>query len=408
MRKTTLLSGAALGLIVALGLGAAAQAQDLGVKWKGAPEFSNDDVKFKVRGRVYMDYVAQDVDRETGTDYDTSNTRLRTARLGVEGSWNANWAYKAEVTLNQGAAQWEDLVLEYKPNDNTSLMIGNFRSVSLENINSSRYITFMERGAFNDFIDAGRVMTVAAKMNGENWTLAGGAHGDSVNNTDVNSGTAEGDEQLAWFARGTFAPIMTDSTNLHLGLWARKRDLNDQAARYRVRNNSNVGDRFTQTGSGATQLIESDTQIGAEAALVWNAFSLQGEYARLDAERVGAADAEANGYYVYGSFFLTGERRFYEPKKGEFGRTKILNPTNAGGMGAWEVGLRYDNVDLTDFHSGSNTQAGEYSAVTAGLNWYPFTYVRFMANYTKAENDSPTVGQDVDVDTLQFRAQFDF
>jgi phosphate-selective porin OprO/OprP len=31
-----------------------------------------------------------------------------------------------------------------------------------------------------------------------------------------------------------------------------------------------------------------------------------------------------------------------------------------------------------------------------------------MANYTKAENDNRLAGADVDVDTLQFRAQFDF
>ena len=58
MRKTSLLCGAALGVALAMSLAAGAQAQDLGVSWKGAPEFSNDDVKFKVRGRVYMDYVA--------------------------------------------------------------------------------------------------------------------------------------------------------------------------------------------------------------------------------------------------------------------------------------------------------------------------------------------------------------
>jgi phosphate-selective porin OprO/OprP len=43
-----------------------------------------------------------------------------------------------------------------------------------------------------------------------------------------------------------------------------------------------------------------------------------------------------------------------------------------------------------------------------GANWYPHPYVRFMANYTKSENDNKAIGADVDVDTLQFRAQFDF
>jgi phosphate-selective porin OprO/OprP len=232
MRKSTLLGGVALGVTLALGLGAAAQAQDLTVAWKGAPEFTNDDVKFKVRGRIYTDYVFQEIDGEydpvtnvggTG-DYNTRNGRLRTARLGVEGQWNSQWAYKAEVNFVAGnTVQWDDLILEYKPNDTTSIMIGNFKTVSLENIGSSRYNTFMERGAFNDVLDIGRVLNVAAKMNGINWTLMAAVSGDSLNTADI-----AGEERLGWSIRGTYAPIDTDTTKLHLGLWVRGRDFGDE------------------------------------------------------------------------------------------------------------------------------------------------------------------------------------
>jgi phosphate-selective porin OprO and OprP len=104
----------------------------------------------------------------------------------------------------------------------------------------------------------------------------------------------------------------------------------------------------------------------------------------------------------------------------------------AGGFGAVELGVRYDVVDLSElktvrrFTSGLLTEdivtpvdrGGEYQAWTVGATWYPFPYVRFMANYTMAENDNPqwanpftdvlSADRDVDVDTLQFRAQFDF
>ena len=61
--------------------------------------------------------------------------------------------------------------------------------------------------------------------------------------------------------------------------------------------------------------------------------------------------------------------------------------------------------------------AGEYSGVTVGVNWYPFPYVRFMVNYTDSDNDltpilvanpANIVDPDVNVKTLQFRAQYDF
>lgn len=460
MRKSTLLGGVALGVMLAFGLTAAAQAQDLSVSWKGAPEFTNDDAKFKVRGRVFTDYVFQEVDGEydavtnpSGTgDYESRNSRIRTARLGVEGQWNVSFAYKAEVNFTGGSATWEDLILEYKPNDSTSIMLGNYKTLSLENMTSSRYITFMERGAFNDVIDAGRVTTLAARVNGSNWTALIAVAGDSINNADVAL-----EERLSVQGRLTFAPIDTDTTRLHLGVWARARDFGDEglpaaapipaalgeAGRYRVRNNTNVGDRFIDSGAN---FGESDTMFGLESALVFNSFSLQGEYMFADVDKrcfavapgavdpcsQGADEGEIEAFYLFASWFPTGETRRYEANKGEFGRTKILNPFTSGGPGAWELAVRYDWVDLSGLETvrrfagpggpvdvrGPVDRGGEYQAVTLGATWYPFSYVRFMANYSMAENDNPLIinpltgvanpDRDVDVNTLQFRAQFDF
>jgi phosphate-selective porin OprO/OprP len=401
--KTTLLAAASLGALLALGVSAGAQAQDTKTSWKGAPQFQNDSLTFKVRGRTYFDVVHQDVNRDVGVDFKATNSRIRTARIGVEGTWNANWAYKAEVQFVGGSATWEDLILEYKPTDNASIMVGNFKTISLENITSSRYITFMERGAYNDIIDGGRVMNISAKMNGDNWTAAISASGDSINNADPAQSATGGSEAFGANARVTFAPILTDTTKLHLGAWGRIRDRQDQANfTYQNRNNTNYGSRYVTSGA----IGVSDRMIGLEAALVQGPFSVQGEWANVKFDRIGGLSDDFNAFYVYGSWYITGESRNYEAKKGEFGRTKILNPVTAGGMGAFEVGVRYDNVDMTDI-AGVNT-AGEYTAWTVGLNWYPHPYVRFMANYTKAENDNRLAGADVDVDTVQFRAQFDF
>ena len=56
---------------------------DLKVKWKGAPQLSSKDGKFKmkVRGRVMADYV--NLNDDSGMDRDA--TEFRRARLGVEG-----------------------------------------------------------------------------------------------------------------------------------------------------------------------------------------------------------------------------------------------------------------------------------------------------------------------------------
>jgi len=57
--KTSLVSGAALGVMLACGLGVAAHAQDNTIAWKGAPQWTNDDVYFKVRGRILVDGVVR-------------------------------------------------------------------------------------------------------------------------------------------------------------------------------------------------------------------------------------------------------------------------------------------------------------------------------------------------------------
>ncbi len=401
--KTSLCAGAALS--VAMLAAGAASAQDTSTAWKGAPQWTNDTLTFKVRGRVYEDFVSQSVDRQAGVDFDANVTRLRTARLGVEGTWNANWAYKVEASISSGGGTtaWEDLILEYKPTDNLSIMAGNFKTVAFENISSSRYITFMERGPYNDVLDVGRVMNVQVKANGENWTAAVAVSGDSVNNADPAATATGGSEALGVNGRVTFTPINGDTQKLHLGAWARYRDRQDQANfTYQARNNTNYGARYVSTGAVGV----SDRMIGVEGLYINGPFSIQAEYANADVDRLAGLSSDFNTYYVAGSFFITGDMRNLDVKKGELGRTKILNPVTSGGWGALELAARYDSVDLTNFNVPAT--AGEYTAWTVGANWYPHPYVRFMANYSKSKNENVAVGADVDVDTLQFRAQFDF
>jgi phosphate-selective porin OprO and OprP len=399
--RMALYAGAALGAALSLTLGATAQAQDTTVVWKGAPQLQNDTLTFKVRGRVYYDFI--DYEREAGgVTQDSQLSRLRTARLGVEGTWNANWAYKAELSLAGGTTAWEDLILEYKPSDFSSVMIGNFKTVGFENVSSSRYNMFMERGPIENLLGIGRVMTLQYKMNGENWTAAAFVHGDSVNSADPALGVSE---QLAYGFRGTFAPINTDTSKLHLGLWARERDRGQggSAISYAIRPNTAFGPN-TDTSTGA--IGDSDTQFGVEGLYIWKNFSVQGEYASVSVDRTNGLDQDLSTYYVEASWFPTGEMRNLDVKKGELGRTKVLNPMTAGGMGALELAVRYDNVDLTDV-TGVAT-AGEYSGVTVGATWYPHPYTRFMVNYTDGEHDLPAAVVDVNSKVLQMRAQFDF
>ncbi len=142
---------------------------------------------------------------------------------------------------------------------------------------------------------------------------------------------------------------------------------------------------------------------GAELAAVYGPFSLQGEYIHANVNRELAENLDFDGYYVYGSWFLTGESRNYRPDKGVF---DVLVPKQAfslnhGGLGAWELGVRFSSLDLTD----ENINGGEERNLTVGLNWYPNQFLRFMANYVNVLDleGGPHDGEEIDL--FQVRAQ---
>src|SRR5690606_26508128 len=116
VRHHTLLAGAALAAVLSLAAGpglAQAAAATSGV-WKGPPEFPWGDFTIKPRGRVFADYVDQDVDRAVGADFSDSEDRFRTARIGVQGSWTDRWSYVAEANFIDGESSWEDLYVAYE------------------------------------------------------------------------------------------------------------------------------------------------------------------------------------------------------------------------------------------------------------------------------------------------------
>jgi phosphate-selective porin OprO/OprP len=422
--KTSLMGAAGLGALIALASAAGAHAQETTTAWKGAPQWTNDDMQFKVRGRILIDYVYQDVNRVAPLgDYKTSNIRGRQAFLGIEGKLNNYLAYKAEGgAVNGGAWAWDDVVIEYKPTEFSSIMVGNIKAAGLENLTSTRFTTFMDRGPYGDMGPDSYVLSVVGKLNGQNWTVTGAVQGASLNSGDINNtatGVPGSEERTGFTGRVSYAPILTDTTKLHLAGWGRVRNHGDEGAfAYAGRTNTNYGDsgRYYTTGA----IGDTDTTWGVEAALVYNSFSLQAEYANIKVDRLQptapGADPDLKVGYVFASWWPTGEQRNYDAAKGEFGRPKIMNPITAGGFGGIELAARYDYVDLTEAYETASTaasrtisaDAGKYKAWTIGVNYYPTGYVRFMANYTHSKMDKILVARDVEVDTFQLRAQVDF
>ena len=413
---------------------------DLKVKWKGAPEFSSADGKFKmkVRGRLQADYNAIDQDFKITGRPDVSAAEFRRARLGVEGVVFYTVEYKFEVDFANDAVSVKDAYLEYTGlAEDLGLRFGNFKTFNtLNDMTSSRFITMMERAAFIEAWGFDRQIGAGAVYAKDHFTLSAGIFGPPVSTEetwleDVKTGAA----------RITLAPINRDVNGVHqvvhLGASWRTRDGaenlragtngpfpiggvsnpgNDQFFRYRARGaDLHLADRFVST----PQIFNQDTFWGLEGAVIWGPWYAAGEYTQLEPEiapifTFTGKDPTYTGWYVEGGWFVTGETMSY--KHGEFGRIKVKTPVIGGGKGtgwgAWQIVGRYDVLDLTDqaqaiqaaapltlgVGSGNGTVTfsqsaqscricGEQKTWGIGVNWWLNDYTRFQFNYNESDID---------------------
>ncbi|MGD2074678.1 MAG: OprO/OprP family phosphate-selective porin [Gammaproteobacteria bacterium] len=367
---------------------------------------SSDDGKFETTlgGRVQVDGAWYS---EDNVDLDGENgTEFRRARLFVKGTMYDVWDFKGQYDFAGNEAEIKDAYIRYTGFP-FKVTVGQFKQpFGLEELTSSKYITFMERALPTEAFATSRRIGLGTNYAAEHWTLAASLYGrEEGDDTDGDQGYGVG-------ARMTWAPWNEKGRVLHLGAAGAWEDPNDNDVRFRARPESHkTGTRLVDTAD----IPEPDTftRYGLEAATVLGPFSLQGEYMGIAAQSDAVSDPDFDGWYVYGSWFLTGESRQY--KKGAFSRvTPKSTVGKSGGIGAWELAVRYSSIDLDD----ADTQGGEEDNITVGINWYATKYVRFMANYVMADADPFTqeAGLDVDPpnadddspDVFQVRAQIDF
>jgi len=369
------------------------------VTTKGKLQFEdpNGDWQWRIGGRIMVDAAAYDEDQvDLG-----SGAEIRRARLYMSGKWLKAWAFKLQyefANTDDPIDGIRDAYIQYLGFKPTNLTIGNYKEpFSLEELTSSKYITFMERALPNALVP-GRALGFGFHTYGDKWTLATGIFGEGVD-TDVETDDGrEGSSGLGLTGRVTFSPIHEDARAIHLGLSLSSRSTNDvEKVRFRARPESHVTNtRLIDTGT-----LDADTisRIGVAAAGTWGPFSLQGEYLAAEVERAiaGKSDVDFDGFYIQGSYFLTGESRPYNFKKGVFDGIKPKSVVGKGGRGAWEIAARFSNLNLSD----GDINGGEQDDFTLGLNWYPTRNLRFMANYIKVldvdggdfNGDEPSVFQ---------------
>ena len=364
----------------------------------GRLRFKSSEAEFEVGGRLMVDtaHYYNNHDLNSGSE-------IRRARLFMSGKVYEDWNFKLQTDFAGNEVSLKDAYLRYTGLDYADITVGNFKEPwSLEELTSSKYITFMERALPVEAFAPSRRLGVGGHSHskgGLSWNAGYGIFADTV---DADNGNDN--EGYGYAARLTVAPIAEKNRVVHLGGYGEWRAPTDDEVRYRSRPESHIANvRLVDTGTIGN--VDNTVKWGLEAAMVMGPFSLQGEYMSVDNDVDGGSDPTFNGWYAYGSWFITGESRTYKASSGTFDRVKPKSIVGKGGKGAWELGARYSSLDLND----SGINGGEEEDLTIGLNWYATPTVRFMANYIKVlDLKDPTTTDDSEPDVFQLRAQIDF
>lgn len=372
------------------------------VYWKDGIRLDSADGSFKLRlgGRIQNDWMwgsAGDGIADAFGDI-VSGNEFRSTRLYVEGEIYSNVEFKAQYDFAGGDVDLKDVYIGLKDLPFGTLRAGHFKAgFSLEELTSSKYTNFMERSLPNLFA-AGR--EVGFGVNGyyksERFTWNFGVFTDA---DDYGNAKAHDDAYL-FAGRITFLPWVDGKNLLHLGGALLYRDLPDGGAfRYSSRAENHLLPRYVDTHNFSAN---SSLAIGLEAAYITGSFHAGGEYMIQQNDAPDFDDPEFKGFYAYAGWFLTGETRNYKKSAGTWDRNKPNKPYgHDGGTGAWEVLLRYSQLDLTD----ALINGGELKDITFGLNWYLNNNTRVMFNYIHANRS------DIDNGTANIiltRFQIDF
>ncbi|MGI9229020.1 MAG: OprO/OprP family phosphate-selective porin [Gammaproteobacteria bacterium] len=368
---------------------------------KGKLEFDDrEGNKFKIGGRLQSDYSFSSRD---GGFQDESRNEFARARLYLSGTAFKDFDFKFQYDfedLDDNSQGIEDAYIRYTGFDSVDITIGQRKApYSLSELTSSKYIAFIDRSFVADIFNESNIglgnrnpgITFTAKpakntiVEGGFYTLRqndGGSDSDSIAPREINDGHGI-------TGRIVYAPLYDKRARqlVSVGLSGGYRNYpnggEDGIGNIDADGNSPLGRDIIDSESNI--YADSYTSFNLNLAAQYERFWLSGEYFQgsfdLAQESTAGTGLDADslsGYYIQGGVFLTDDSRGY--KNGAWDKVNVSNPVTSGGIGAWEMAIRFDQAEL-EAALADNGIEQDPSAFTFALNWYPITNIRLQANY---------------------------
>ena len=314
---------------------------------------------------------------------------IRGLRIGAAGTINFErpWIYSIAGATNTFDKGYEieqldsftlfDYRLDIPISDKINLSVGKQKEpISMERIMSMIQLPMQERTSVSDALMPSR--NVGAVISGtaldQRMTWAGGVFNDWF---DTGTSFSDGANQLV--GRVTWLPFITEdeSNLLHLGFGMRYTDANE-GLRYSTEPEFNKAPLYVDASvNGALFAAESAMLYNLEASWRKGPYWLHAEYVDNDVNAPAVGNPDFSGYHVTASWILSGEMRAYNKRAGILGPVPVAKTVNQGGWGAWEVGVRWSDLDLTD----GLIDGGKMDILSLGFSWWLTPVFNFNMNY---------------------------
>jgi phosphate-selective porin OprO/OprP len=433
LRMSTLVKTGVLAAVAGVGLAGLLHADD--ALADGAFQVRSSDGNFSggIGGRLEFDgyYDDNDSGSKIGSGVagsDTSDSaRFRRVWLTLTGNVY-RFSYHVDYDLVANTLQRAWFSHEVLPHG--TLYIGQNKPwASLDEIASDTDNPFLER----NIASSSGVNSVATYTNGLYYSWR-----DTLFTADDNlwlgvsasalhkiSGGADTSTQgTAFNARVAYAPIVAKDRWLHFGAsfinanaaaGSTTAGTNALLASYVYGNHFDSNEKLTLAGYtvSSTGTRPHSNTVGGELAGAYGRGFLQAEYDNARFHQAGEPDNTVKAYSVTAAVTLTGETRPYRPGDATYGG---IVPEHA--YGAWELAVRYEKA-RNDGNNGvfaglalagtkaSSATFDQVTLLSAGVNYYPNSHVRFMLDYQHGKADLGRAGTD-SPNTVAARAQLVF
>ena len=349
---------------------------DLPPRSQLAPDQSGDWLTWSFILSALYDYTAlnQDTDAESQVGKVDNQGEVRDLRLVLHGTMGHDykvgyyWAASYKGFDNAPGTTWalDDASLSFPlATPATSLTVGKTKETfGYEVIGDAASLAQQERVM--------NFWTVSRSTGAKVTQVVGDAQFMTISAGVFNDGWGKGKTE-GYDYTGRVSGLLWDKDDgksfMHVAIAARYSEATDGVIRYAGRPETNIGPNYIDTGKLPAN---HSTAVALEA--LWNQgpYSILSEYTHARVDSPATGNPQFGGYYVLGSWVLTGETRPYDRT---VGYDRRIIPT--GRWGAFELVARFSHENLDD----GTVHGGEYDKTYVGLNWWATTRWKFGAGW---------------------------